>query len=127
MYRDTSDNAHEYHLGKESPANEKLARQFAWTRISENATNVVIRCTYPGDTPNITHTAWAEVITSSEAMPDYVKPTNALRECLDDLMHYTIPQLLTELDRAELRRETLTPQWFIDSLRTIEAEIGEVL
>lgn len=53
--------------------------------------------------------------------------TTAQRACLTDLLTYTIPEILLNVERAYLRGEVLPADWFVRQLTDLENEILAVL
>jgi hypothetical protein len=61
------------------------------------------------------------------AIDTITEPTTIHRELLTDLLTYTIPEILLNVERAALRGETLPADWYVRQLTDLEAEILAVL
>jgi hypothetical protein len=53
--------------------------------------------------------------------------TTKQRDALTDLITYTIPEILLNVERAYLRGETLPADWFVRTLTALENDILAVL
>lgn len=114
LYLDPRDNMAERFGFK----NEHDARACAQQYANDGYRNVVLRATVQDG--HITTTLWTEAFSDNEDAPD---DTNPWQAAINDLITYTIPALLLDVQRAALRGQVLTPDWIETTLVNLDRDL----